>query len=571
MRRPMGRIRSTISYPKRPSPCRRDLRLILDSVPALVNTMTPTGAIDFANRQLLDYLGVSLEQLQDWPPFIHESDRAMVIERWTHVGRQRAALRSRLPASSFRRRVSLVPWSCRAGARAGWLDRPVVQPGYRHRGAEASRRSAAIERASGTRSSTTFQAWSRSTKRRASPSCSTVPLASTTAPAQTIRSSGRSPMSYIQTICRGSSRRAGARCRRASHSTPSRACGARTARIDGSWCGRSWSTTTTARLAGTAFEPTSTTEEWPRMRCGKARRFCSKCSGSAALEAGATIWQRMLSRARRRFSVPTPFSLVRTSRGRRSGLTDSPGRPSSCSGAVRAVHAREDRLSGWLSHRPSGWKHPVSVRDRPSGDQRRRRCRSVHRRINGHDGALAGDHRAGARVPGGARSSGQDVARSPGCHGRRACRLDRARSQSAACRRRGQRARLPAMVVRVAAERSQGRGGGRTDRQGRQGRWRGRSASTRLVQTDGRRESAARSRRGHWRGASPARQLPGAQARRPRCRVGSRSTARLRRSGSAAAAGAESHAQRARGIGTGQRPREAVVDQIDDVPRPTTP
>ena len=69
-------------------------------------------------------------------------------------------------------------------------------------------------------------------------------------------------------------------------------------------------------------------------------------------------------------------------------------------------------------------------------------------------------------------------------------------------------------------ERPQGRRGSRADRQGRQGRWRGRSASTRLVQTDGRRESAARSQRGHWRGASPAGQLPGAQARVAQCRVG---------------------------------------------------
>ena len=58
------------------------VRISLDSIPGLVNTVTPTGEIDFANRQLLDYLGVSLEQLQDWPPFIHESDRSMVVERW---------------------------------------------------------------------------------------------------------------------------------------------------------------------------------------------------------------------------------------------------------------------------------------------------------------------------------------------------------------------------------------------------------------------------------------------------------------------------------------------------------
>ena len=65
-------------------PLARDLCQILHSIPALVSTMTPSGEIDFANRQFLDYLGVSLEQLQDWQSFIHEADRAMVIERWTH-------------------------------------------------------------------------------------------------------------------------------------------------------------------------------------------------------------------------------------------------------------------------------------------------------------------------------------------------------------------------------------------------------------------------------------------------------------------------------------------------------
>ena len=100
----------------------RDLRLVLDSVPGLVNTMTPAGEIEFANRQLLDYLGVGLEQLQDWPRFIHESDRSMVIERWRHSVETGPALRGGIPAPSFRRRVSLVPRSCRAGARAGWLD-----------------------------------------------------------------------------------------------------------------------------------------------------------------------------------------------------------------------------------------------------------------------------------------------------------------------------------------------------------------------------------------------------------------------------------------------------------------
>ncbi|HEY0463839.1 MAG TPA: PAS domain-containing protein, partial [Polyangiaceae bacterium] len=61
-----------------------DLRLILDNVPALVKTMTPTGQIDFANRQLLNYLGVELEQLHDWLSFVHEDDRSPLFESVKH-------------------------------------------------------------------------------------------------------------------------------------------------------------------------------------------------------------------------------------------------------------------------------------------------------------------------------------------------------------------------------------------------------------------------------------------------------------------------------------------------------
>ena len=61
----------------------RDLRLVLDNVPAMVKTMTPRGVIDFANRRLLDYLGVGLDALQDWLRFVHEADRPLMLERVT--------------------------------------------------------------------------------------------------------------------------------------------------------------------------------------------------------------------------------------------------------------------------------------------------------------------------------------------------------------------------------------------------------------------------------------------------------------------------------------------------------
>ena len=63
----------------------RDLRLVLDNVPAMVTTMTPDGAIVFANRRLLDYLGVGLADLGDWLRFVHESDRMMMLERLQHA------------------------------------------------------------------------------------------------------------------------------------------------------------------------------------------------------------------------------------------------------------------------------------------------------------------------------------------------------------------------------------------------------------------------------------------------------------------------------------------------------
>ena len=122
----------------------RDLRLILDHVPALVNTVTPTGEIDFANRQLLDYLGVTLEQLHDLQPFIHEADRAMVIERWTH------SIESGQPFGAdyrLRRSDGVYRWFHGQGlpthAPAGSIVR--CWPDGRHRRAEAGRRSSARE------------------------------------------------------------------------------------------------------------------------------------------------------------------------------------------------------------------------------------------------------------------------------------------------------------------------------------------------------------------------------------------------------------------------------------------
>jgi PAS domain S-box-containing protein len=61
-----------------------DLRLILDTIPGLVSTASPSGEIEFANRRMLEYFGVTLQQLRQWRPVVHPDDLSTVETLWTH-------------------------------------------------------------------------------------------------------------------------------------------------------------------------------------------------------------------------------------------------------------------------------------------------------------------------------------------------------------------------------------------------------------------------------------------------------------------------------------------------------
>ena len=62
-----------------------DLRLILDTIPGFVWTMTATGEVELVNRQMLDYFGATFAELKNWSSFLHEDDRARVIAEWTRT------------------------------------------------------------------------------------------------------------------------------------------------------------------------------------------------------------------------------------------------------------------------------------------------------------------------------------------------------------------------------------------------------------------------------------------------------------------------------------------------------
>ena len=59
-----------------------DLRLILDSIPAMVYTMHADGRIDRVNQQLLTFLSTTAEALNEWISFIHSDDRSRVLALW---------------------------------------------------------------------------------------------------------------------------------------------------------------------------------------------------------------------------------------------------------------------------------------------------------------------------------------------------------------------------------------------------------------------------------------------------------------------------------------------------------
>jgi PAS domain S-box-containing protein len=60
-------------------------RQIVDGISALVAVMTPDGAVEIVNRQVLDYFGKTLEELKQWTSSdaVHPDDLPGVIAVWS--------------------------------------------------------------------------------------------------------------------------------------------------------------------------------------------------------------------------------------------------------------------------------------------------------------------------------------------------------------------------------------------------------------------------------------------------------------------------------------------------------
>jgi PAS domain S-box-containing protein len=61
-----------------------DLRLVIDSTPALIQTALPDGYLDFFNEPWLKYVGRSLKDLEGWAwtASIHPKDVDGIVAKW---------------------------------------------------------------------------------------------------------------------------------------------------------------------------------------------------------------------------------------------------------------------------------------------------------------------------------------------------------------------------------------------------------------------------------------------------------------------------------------------------------
>jgi len=61
-------------------------RLIVDSIPGLVVTMTTEGGLEFVSQQCLNYFGMTIDELKGWTTsdIVHRDDLSRVLATWRH-------------------------------------------------------------------------------------------------------------------------------------------------------------------------------------------------------------------------------------------------------------------------------------------------------------------------------------------------------------------------------------------------------------------------------------------------------------------------------------------------------
>ena len=106
----------------------REARLIVETIPGMVASLTPAGEVEFVNKELIEYCGQGLDDMKQWGTngTVHADDSAScrrALHARNHVGR---ALRLRRTYPAFRRRVPMVSGSRASAARHVRTGHPLV-------------------------------------------------------------------------------------------------------------------------------------------------------------------------------------------------------------------------------------------------------------------------------------------------------------------------------------------------------------------------------------------------------------------------------------------------------------
>ncbi|MDX2088836.1 MAG: PAS domain-containing sensor histidine kinase [Kofleriaceae bacterium] len=105
------------------------LRRVIEQMPNLVWTSRPDGTVDFCSQQLLDALGLNLEEMASgkWEETVHPDDRASVVEAWSSAIRDGAPYEQEvrqccLGSENYRwYLIRAVPLETPEGDREGWV------------------------------------------------------------------------------------------------------------------------------------------------------------------------------------------------------------------------------------------------------------------------------------------------------------------------------------------------------------------------------------------------------------------------------------------------------------------
>src|SRR5258708_26005474 len=60
----------------------KELRLIFETIPAMVYTLDPEGDLELVNERLLAFLGTQSLASNEWSHFVHPDDRPRVLALW---------------------------------------------------------------------------------------------------------------------------------------------------------------------------------------------------------------------------------------------------------------------------------------------------------------------------------------------------------------------------------------------------------------------------------------------------------------------------------------------------------